>query len=337
VLLPVYNGAAYIAEAIESILAQTFRDFSLVIYEDGSTDDTLATIKRYDDPRIELRALAANRGRAPNLADGVQRTESDYIARMDADDVASSDRFEKQVAFLDRNPSIDLLGTNVVFFSESGETVGIQPECHEDIEIALLFGFTMLHPTVMMRNSALKSGGFNYDPALRDSEDYDLWVRMVRSRRFHNLQEPLLSMREHPAKETVAKRRQYQREGNLVRTRQLAELGLVLAPEDADVFFAAACTEPIAIPDGLMRLERVLDRVMIANRSAHIFDQPRLEAAAASFHRSACRLALMNGYTSGAAYWRSRLRRYERVSARELAGMAWRTGQALVRVRGRAP
>jgi O-antigen biosynthesis protein len=59
VLLPVYNGAAYIAEAIESILAQTFRDFSLVIYEDGSTDDTLATIKRYDDPRIELRALAA--------------------------------------------------------------------------------------------------------------------------------------------------------------------------------------------------------------------------------------------------------------------------------------
>ncbi len=337
VLLPVYNGESYIAEAIGSILNQTFPDFKLVIYDDGSTDRTLQEIERFDDARIELRALPVNRGRSPNLSEGVQRAQSEFIARMDADDVAHPERFQKQVAFLDENPEVDILGSNVVFFSEQGEALGIQPEHHEDIAIALLFGFTMLHPTVMMRTSSLRNRGFNYDPRLVISEDFDLWVRMARSGRLHNLQLPLLRMREHPSKVTRTDRRNAEAEGDRVRQKQLEELGVRLGEGEAEVFFRAARSEPAENSLELSQLDRVLNHIISANRAAEIFHQSKLESAAASLFRATCRRSLMMGRSSGAAYWRSNLRRYERLSSRELAGMMWRTAQAMLGLRHNRP
>lgn len=333
VLLSVFNGAEFIADAIQSILDQTYSDFTFVIYDDGSTDDTLRIIKGFGDPRIELRANAVNQGLAANLADGVRRAQGDFIARMDADDVAFRDRFERQIAFLDANPSVDVLGTSVVFFSGASETIGIQPRDHCDIAISLFFNFTMMHPTVVLRTVALRASDFNYDPAFNGAEDFDLWARMIRSRRFHNLQVPLLRMREHGDKVSVAKREEVRRVANKVRARQLLELGVSLEPQDAKIFFGAAWADPVDTAADLARLEKVLLRIIEANKWARVFDQPKLENYAASFFRESCRQALMRGNASGAAFWRSELRRHERLGAREIGGMAWRTTCALVGAR----
>jgi glycosyltransferase involved in cell wall biosynthesis len=330
VLLSVYNGEEFISEAVESILAQTLSDFEFVIYDDGSTDNTREIVARFNDPRIEVRANPKNKGLVVNLADGVRCARGDFIARMDADDIAHPCRFEQQVQFLDENPGVDVLGTGVVFFSSAGETLGIQPTLHDDIALSLFFDFTMMHPTVMFRTAALKRSGLNYDPDFATSEDFDLWTRMIRTHQFHNLPLPLLRMREHTTKMTKTRREEFIKSADLIRARQLGELGLSSETPGAAIFFNAARSDLISSRTDFELLQELLCRIIKANKSVCLFSQPKLEIYAAAFFRATCRRALLRGSPSGAAFWQSKLRRYDELSARQYVGMGWRTLRAFV-------
>ena len=178
VLMSVYNGEKYLRQAIDSILNQTLRDFEFVIYDDCSNDSTAEIINSYSDTRIVYRRNSSNKGLTANLADGVKRSAARYIARMDADDVAYSNRLKRQVEWMDVHPEITILGTPVKYFSVSpGDgALSEQPQDDATIKARLFIDFTLMHPSIMIRRDDLVNRGINYNTDFRYSQDHALYL-----------------------------------------------------------------------------------------------------------------------------------------------------------------
>lgn len=197
VLMAVCNGENYLKQAIDSILDQTYSDFEFVIVENCSTDNTWQIIESYTDPRIK--AFQTNfKQLSFNLNHGLMQTKAEYIARMDADDIAKPGRLEQQIAYLEANPDIDVLGTAFELFgnSDEGKIITLPAE-DKAIRRRLPFRFCFCHPSVVFkRETILDHGGYQGGKYCQDA---DLWLRLSRDRtvKFANLQEPLLKYRIH--------------------------------------------------------------------------------------------------------------------------------------------
>jgi len=195
VVLSVYNGEQYLAEAIESILNQSYTNFELILVDDGSTDSSLEIIKSYDDKRIIL-ISRENRGLIASLNEGILKAKGKYIARMDADDISLSTRFEEQVAFLEQNPKVGLCGTAIIGFSEEKDgAVWILAHKSETIKTQMLFSSSIAHPTVMMRHELILKYQLFYDENFKHAEDFELWTRFANVTELANLKIPLLKYR----------------------------------------------------------------------------------------------------------------------------------------------
>ena len=202
VILPVYNAEAYVREAVESILAQTFTDFECIIINDGSTDGSGAILRELAarDTRIVL-VERPNGGLISALNDGLEMARADLIARMDADDVAMPERFALQHARMVQEPELAVLGSFFNIIDKDGSIIRL----YDDLPVtptearSAVGGFLVAHPAVMMRrNAVLKAGG--YRKAFSHAEDYDLWLRMIEAGyAIANLPQPLLNYREHGA------------------------------------------------------------------------------------------------------------------------------------------
>ena len=200
VLLTVYNGERYLREAIESILAQTFRDFEFLIVNDGSTDGTRAVIMSYDDPRIRLIDNRANLGQTPSLNRGLQLAAGHFVARQDADDISEPERLAKQLVYLQAHPEVALLGTWYTEIDAAGAALKTRPlpcECI-DIRWSLLFFCPFVHSAVMLRRAAVLTQVGFYDEAFSYAQDHDFWHRIARRLPVANLAEPLVKVRIHP-------------------------------------------------------------------------------------------------------------------------------------------
>jgi cellulose synthase/poly-beta-1,6-N-acetylglucosamine synthase-like glycosyltransferase len=200
VIMPVYNAERFVAKAVESILCQTFADFEFLIVNDGSTDRSLAILERYaaQDGRIRL-ISHANTGYVTALNEMVQLSQGEFLARMDADDIAMDDRFQLQVARLRQEPELVCLGGAHGMIDEQGRwlTCLAMPEQNEDIQTLALAGHTPInHPCVMMRRSAVLQVGA-YDTALAPCEDLDLWLRLGEIGKLGNLKAMVLKYRLH--------------------------------------------------------------------------------------------------------------------------------------------
>lgn len=179
IIMPVCNGEKYIREAIDSVLAQTFSDFEFIIFNDGSTDNTLNIIKSYPDPRIKIIDLGKNVGIPAALNSCLEQAQGRYIARMDADDICLPERLAKQVQFLDHDSAVSLLSTNVELITENGRSKGAHWifRTHKLIKWKALISNPLFHPTVMARAEVYKK--FQYKSGLPGAEDYDLWSRIL--------------------------------------------------------------------------------------------------------------------------------------------------------------
>lgn len=195
VLLPTYNAAQWLGDAIESILRQSFTDFRLVVMDDGSNDATPTLLEGYRDSRIQV-VRDKNRGLVAVLNHGLDIADSKYVARMDADDLSDQDRLRRQVAFMDSYPNIGICGTAFRIIGGRGGRVK-PPTDHDEIAATLFFRSPFGHPTVMIRRSFLLHSGIRYDAAARHAEDYDFWVRARGLTRFANLPKYLLDYRMH--------------------------------------------------------------------------------------------------------------------------------------------
>jgi len=175
-----YNASLYIREAIQSVLDQTFHDFELIVYDDGSSDRTSTIVGEFIDPRIQLISGTHNKGitHARQVALGAARGK--YVAILDSDDVAFPSRLEKQFQFLEANPDVVLCGGNAVVIDEGGNTTtqGLIPAYRpEELKVKLFFSNIFVNSTVMYRREEVLALGGYRGRAL--AEDYDLFVRLA--------------------------------------------------------------------------------------------------------------------------------------------------------------
>lgn len=200
VLMPTYNCAEYLAESIDSILNQTYTDFDFYIYDDCSTDNTIQIILGYNDERIFYVKNLKNIGIARTLNLGFENLLSKYsfIARMDADDWAFPERFQKQMNFLEENKSIMLCGTQGFWLKNMTEIPFSNwqyPEQSNYIKLYLLFAASFGHSSVILRSSFFNSNNLRYNEEIKTCEDWDLWIRVSKIAKTYNLPDYLMKYR----------------------------------------------------------------------------------------------------------------------------------------------
>jgi glycosyltransferase involved in cell wall biosynthesis len=199
VIMPVWNGASHLRESIDSILAQTEQNFEFLIIDDGSTDDTVAIIRSYEDPRIRL-IRQEHEGIVVALNRGVAESRAPWIARMDADDIAYPERFERQLAALAKRPGAVLCHTQIHIMGEARYVTPAGRFIRGEAltRLRLCYQSSIVHPTVMFRKDAfLASGGYLEEE--RHAEDYGLWGRLLEKGPVVGVPEPMLHFRVHEA------------------------------------------------------------------------------------------------------------------------------------------
>jgi hypothetical protein len=196
VVMCAYNHGPFIAEAINSIMRQTIQDFEFIIIDDGSTDDTWKVISQFQSRDARIRAITReNKGVVASVNQGIGLAQGAWVARMDADDVCTSDRFEKQLTSL-RHTGADICGTWIQLFGTRGNWVKKYPIDHVGIEIEMLFSQPIGNATVFMKTVYAQS--LLYDGHYERAEDYDYFERaMAQGWIFSNLDEPLYLYRHH--------------------------------------------------------------------------------------------------------------------------------------------
>lgn len=196
VLMPVYRTKEeYLREAIESILNQTFSDFEFLILDDCPKDSRENIIKSYQDKRIKYAKNEKNLGITPSRNKLISMAKGEYLAIFDHDDISLPQRLEKQVAYLDANPEVGVVGSWVKEFPKNKELYYLPN--NDDIKLSLVKHCAIPHSASMIRKSVLVSNHITYEETFTPSEDYGLWCRLLAVTKFHNLQEVLFHYRKH--------------------------------------------------------------------------------------------------------------------------------------------
>lgn len=209
-IMSVYNAAAYLEEAMDSILSQTFTDFEFIIFDDSSNDNTPAILKAYadKDARIRIVTNEVNMGLTKNLNRGIRLARGTYIARFDGDDVSLPTRFEKQVAFLDAHPHVGVISMWADVIDGSGRVTRTikYPTTDAELRRAMIHYNPFFHPGLMMRKDAAVEAGL-YNPVWKQAQDYELYFRIAKKHELANIPEVLLKFRETSGSITAKKNR----------------------------------------------------------------------------------------------------------------------------------
>jgi hypothetical protein len=262
--MPVWNAEAFLSSALESLAAQTFRDFEVVAIDDGSSDGSRELLRSAAVRWKWLRMYSQlNGGIAFALNKAIAMSRGEILARMDADDVSLPERIEKQVCYLDHHTDVGVCGTAMQIFGGKRRRVVKCAVTDSEIRARMIFGCPMVHPSVVMQREIVISEPGPYSGSV---EDYDLWLRLARRTRFANLTEPLLKYREHPAQYTKRPSVLHRESVWALQSRLLTSLHVGDGELDADAHVACGLVNPAVLAVNLGRVERWL--VHIRNRIA---------------------------------------------------------------------
>ena len=205
-LIPILNGMPYLSEMLASIESQTYKNWEVLVWDNGSTDGTLEELEKWIPNRLPGKVFIGEpHGVGGSLKRLVEECTTEFCARIDADDINLPERLEKQIAFLEARPEVAVLGSQIHLLNELGNQFGevylpLFPTDHENIVNEMLFRSPISHPSVVLRRSAILQVG-NY----RDKcyiEDYDLWLRVSQKYKIANLDIPLVKYRIHQSSTT---------------------------------------------------------------------------------------------------------------------------------------
>jgi glycosyltransferase involved in cell wall biosynthesis len=192
VLMPNYNASEFIQEALESVLNQTFQDLEIILVDDCSTDNSLEIVRALNSPKIKIYSTKVNGGIVAALNEGLKHINSEYIVRMDSDDISTSDRFETLVRFMDNNPDIGVCGSYMETFGKHN-WVWRYKLTDEDIRPCLLYKSLIPHPASIFRSSILKH--ISYSSKYPHIEDRELWWQLFDKTKFANIPKVLYKYR----------------------------------------------------------------------------------------------------------------------------------------------
>jgi glycosyltransferase involved in cell wall biosynthesis len=272
VIMPVYNGEKYIKESIQSILNQTFGDFLLVVVDDCSTDGTQEIVKSFNDNRIIYIKNDENVGSVKSRNIALKAADSEYVAILDADDIAEPKRFEIQNAFLDNNPDFGVVTTPAQLIDSSGKKISkISKEIvpPEKIAATLLFHNIFAHSSAMIRRSVMPE---KYEPDTVPAEDVDLWLKMIKNTKFITINKPLTKYRVHT--EGISKRfseRKREIMKKLLRT-QLNKIGIQPSEEELEIHMNNFGYAGSDIIQHLNQRSAWLQRLIIANQTTRVYN-----------------------------------------------------------------
>ncbi len=305
VVMPTYNTQiSILREAVDSILNQTFSDFEFIIIDDGSANDTYEYLKSIPDERIKIIKNDTNIGITKSLNIGFRAARGKYIARMDSDDIAFPDRFEKQYAFMESHPDVFVCGSNVLFFKdralpeikpadqtkkqytfikkkdfrrkESTEIVNCKVEDMESYRVRMIFTNPgPVHPTAFFNHEKLIQYHIEYNEELVYAQDYDLWMRISSFGQICTLQEVLLYYRVHSGQISKARREKQIECDQMTQRKLLEQLLDNVSEEDLSFHYKHSCgyySNAKISP----RAVQWYGRILSANRERKIYDHKKL-------------------------------------------------------------
>ncbi|UPT65207.1 MAG: glycosyltransferase [Sphingobacteriales bacterium JAD_PAG50586_3] len=267
VILPAYNAGPYIAEAIQSILDQTFYDFELIIVNDCSTDNTEEQILAIPDTRIQYIKNAQNSGLIYNLNLGFSLAKGKYIVRMDADDISLPTRIAEQVAFMEANPEIGISGTWFQSFGKNNK-LGKYEEDDVQIKLQMLYHCRFCHPTVIIRKQIVDSHKLQYSATFAHAEDYELWARMAFITRFANIPKVLLKYRIHLDNVTVKHATTQRQNSDKVIEYLFNKIGTTISPDTIPAWIKFCYAEFNLSVSQITQLEQLMVNLIKANQAS---------------------------------------------------------------------
>lgn len=277
VVMPMFNVASYIEEAISSILNQDFRDFELLLIDDGSSDETVNLVQTFlSDSRVRLLCNEANIGLISTLNKAYLLCRAPFIARMDADDISHSSRLRLQLSFLRDNPEVAIVGGAIRFFGNVPPNTFQFPVSHDAIRPAMLFYCPLAHPALMFRRELIDKGVVFYDDNFRHAEDYHLWSRLLLQVKSANLPDVVLDYRLH-AQQVSSESSSKQYQASLrVRRQMLLECGIEPSDEEVSLHESVILERPHQSADYFQRLSNWFNRIESANSISGYWDSQQL-------------------------------------------------------------
>ena len=314
VVIPVYNREKYVAAAIESVLAQTFTDFELLVIDDGSTDRSREVVRSYHDPRIRLMCSETNEGIPKTRNKGIQFARGEYLAFLDSDDWAYPKRLAKQVAFLDSHPDYAAVGAWIAWMDEGGRSlrrVRRKPVLPDEIAAQRLFRQGIENSASMARTVVLREYGHQEEYDL--AEDFDLWARIAAKYKLATLPEVLVRCRMHDGRITLEKAHRG-KDGRLaIYAAQLRALGVAFTDTDLERHFLLRSMRKQRFTPDLAYLEWAeawLLRLQEENQRALCYPEPAFSQVLGRFWFKVCWYAAADiKWTAWRRFWGSPLRK----------------------------
>lgn len=271
--MPTYNVAPFVKEAVDSVLRQTYSDFELLVMDDCSKDDTVEIVRAIGDPRIRVEQNEHNLGLADNLNRGLSLIDTEYVARMDGDDIAEPCWLEKEIAVLDAHPEIGICSGGFERFGAVKSLVRF-PERHEDSLANMLFECSVIVPTYRM--SLYREYGLRYSTDAFPAEDYRFWAECLRVTKLYNIQETLFHYRMHPSQICTARRPEQEIKVAKVRRYMLEWLSPDFSEEEINYYTGQFMAPEISSKEDYDERTAFCNKMVELNRGVGHFEETAL-------------------------------------------------------------
>ncbi|WP_190287813.1 glycosyltransferase family 2 protein [Massilia sp. NR 4-1] len=301
VIMPAYNAAAFLNQAIDSILMQTFSDFELIVINDGSSDETAALLAQQRDPRVRVIHNAGNRGLIYTRNLGIDLARAPYIAFLDSDDLAYPTRLQRQHAYLEQHPDVAAVGCWSQPIDAAGQPRPYQwrlPGDSEFVKATLLFRAYISTPAFFVRSDVMRALRFSPEHDL--AEDYDMYTRGVQQYRFVNLPEVLIAIRIHGNNITRLQRGRLAQHITAINRDQLRRLGIEASEDELRLHRYIEWLDE-APAQVLPRCRAWLERIAQANARHGVYQAAALRHAIAERWYAVCNA---NSHAGLAVLWR---------------------------------
>jgi glycosyltransferase involved in cell wall biosynthesis len=308
-IIPIYNAETHLADAIESILNQGYQDLEVILVNDASTDHSEAIAEKYISDRVRLINNPHNRGVALSLNSALQVCSGEYIARMDADDIAMPDRIKNQVAFMDANPALVVSGSWARHIGKYEGVLERKPVGTSCVAAFMMLDNPIMHPTAMLRKRVLEKHNLKYDATFERCEDFDLWERLSHVGGIDNIPKPLLHFRVHDSSVTAKYSDEMWNKTYDVLKRGLKRIGITIDSSELKFHRKVSHGEPAENIEELKLAEKWFSRLFEANQKIKVHDGTAMREALGFVWYALCRNSSLLGMKVWSVYHRSNLAR----------------------------
>ena len=273
VFIPVFNGENFIAKAIKGILNQTYENFELIIVNDGSTDNTVSEINKFDDRRIRLFHNDKNKGLTYTRNRGFDLANGDYFAINDADDFSYPDRLNTQIKYMEGNPNIGICGSHANRISKNKSAIWKYPLEHEEIKERLFWGSSIINSTAMFNMQLFKASKLSYRQEFPPAEDYDLLEQAISKFELANINNVLVDYLEHDTNVTFTQDHKMRSSSTDISLRQVGRLIGSISDGERDLHYKFQHFIFNFSIEELISLEKYLKLILDANKEMKYYKE----------------------------------------------------------------